>query len=102
MTQSHSENSAETHQVFNQPTPLENHNAYLSDNVLQHYVEIFGDKPNHDILSNYGALVGGELLSAGFAANANKPELQTHDRFGHRIDQVNYHPAYHQSDRCHR
>ena len=89
-------NNADTHRVFNQPTPLENHNAYRSDKVLQHYVEVFGGDPNKDILSNYGALVGGELLTAGFAANANKSELQTHDRFGHRIDQVNYHPAYHQ------
>ncbi len=28
-------------------------------------------------------------------ANRHRPELRTHDRYGHRIDLVEYHPAYH-------
>ncbi len=94
MTQS--DNPAETHDVFNQPTPLENYNAYTSDTVLRDYINTFGGKWGEPQLTEYGALVGGELLTAGFDANHHKPEFQTHDRFGRRIDQVNYHPAYHQ------
>ncbi|OZG70766.1 DNA alkylation response protein [Hahella sp. CCB-MM4] len=87
---------AETHEVFNQPTPLENYNAFNSDRVLQNYVEKFGGAWGQDQLAAYGDKVGHELLRAGFDANGHKPEFQSHDRFGRRIDQVNYHPAYHQ------
>ncbi len=87
---------AETHDVFNQPTPLENYNAYASDEVLQHYVKVFGGGWGSERLAGYGQLVGSELLVAGFDANKYKPEFETHDRFGRRIDQVNYHPSYHQ------
>lgn len=31
----------------------------------------------------------------GFDANENPPVLRPHDRFGHRIDRVDYHPSYH-------
>ncbi len=86
----------ETHQVFNQPSPLENYNAFQSDQVLQHYVSIFKGDWGNKRLKNYGHHVGHDLLVAGFDANHYKPEFQSHDRFGHRIDQVNYHPAYHQ------
>ena len=87
---------SETHEVINQPTPLENYNAYTSDKVLQHHIDIFGGKWGESKLVEYGALVGGDLLTAGFDANHYRPDFQSHDRFGHRIDQVNYHPAYHQ------
>ena len=88
--------SAETHQVFNQPTPLENYNAFLSDQVLQDWVTCFKGDWANDKLSEYGAKVGGDLLSAGFAANKYKPEFHSHDRFGNRVDLVEYHPAYHE------
>ena len=43
-----------------------------------------------------GALAGSaELLAAGREANRHRPELQPFDRYGHRIDEVVYHPAYH-------
>jgi len=86
----------ETHQVFNQPTPLANYNAYLSDRVLTHYIEKFGGQWGEARLIDYGYRVGHDLLEAGFAANKFKPEFEPHDRFGHRIDQINYHPSYHQ------
>ncbi|WP_020409105.1 acyl-CoA dehydrogenase family protein [Hahella ganghwensis] len=87
---------AETHDVFNQPTALEDYNAYTADSVLQSYVDQFGGSWGKDRLADYGHKAGHELLRAGFDANKHKPEFQTHNRFGHRIDQVNYHPAYHQ------
>ncbi|MCY1181557.1 putative acyl-CoA dehydrogenase AidB [compost metagenome] len=35
-------------------------------------------------------------MQAGFLANAHKPEFSSHDRYGHRIDLVEFHPAYHE------
>ncbi len=37
-----------------------------------------------------------EAIGWGFQANANPPQLRTHDRFGHRIDEVDFHPAWHE------
>lgn len=85
----------DTHDVLNQPSPLERYNTFLADDVLQHYIKAFEGEWGHDVLSHYGQLVGGELQQAGFDANHYTPEFQSHDRFGHRIDQVNYHTAYH-------
>lgn len=87
---------AETHEVFNQPSALENFNLYESDLALQHWTRHFHGDWHAPSLSQYGALLGGELWSAGFAANKYKPEFSSHDRFGQRIDQVDFHPAYHQ------
>lgn len=88
--------AAETHEVFNQPTPLEAYNAYDSDLALQHWLAVFNGDWHGEAVSEYGALVGGDLIQAGFDANKYKPEFQPHNRFGQRIDQVDFHPAYHQ------
>jgi putative acyl-CoA dehydrogenase len=86
----------ETHEVFNQPTPLENYNAFESDAALKHWMTTFnGDFAKADV-SQYGHHVGHELIEAGFLANQNKPEFHSHDRFGKRIDVAKFHPAYHQ------
>ncbi len=75
----------ETHEVFNQPTPLENYNAFESDVALKHWMTTFnGDFAKADI-SQYGHHVGHELIEAGFLANQNKPEFHSHDRFGERL-----------------
>jgi putative acyl-CoA dehydrogenase len=84
-----------THEVFNQPGPLDPYNAYDSDMALRHWVAVYGGGWHGAALSGYGALAGGGLFDAGFAANKFKPEFASHDRFGHRIDRVDYHPAYH-------
>ncbi|WP_428242610.1 acyl-CoA dehydrogenase family protein [Gynuella sp.] len=88
--------ATETHDVFNQPEPLENYNAYTSDRVLHHWLLVFGGSWGEEALTQYGHRVGHDLLDAGFQANKYKPEFHSHDRFGHRIDMVEYHPAYHQ------
>lgn len=85
----------ETHEVFNQPTSLDPFNAYDSDASLQHWVNTFQGNDHQAALSEYGQRVGGDLFEAGFAANKYKPEFKPHSRFGERIDQVDFHPAYH-------
>lgn len=85
----------ETHEVFNQPTALEPYNAYESDVALQHWVTAFGGQWHQTELTEFGHRVGTDLHDAGFAANKFKPEFKPHSRFGERIDQVDFHPAYH-------
>ncbi|MDN3518584.1 isovaleryl-CoA dehydrogenase [Aquisalimonas lutea] len=85
-----------THTVVNQPTPFEGRNLYLTDQVLREAVQREGGSWGEDRLAAYGDRAGGELWEAGFDANRNPPELRSHDRYGHRIDQVRFHPAYHQ------
>ncbi len=84
-----------THEVFNQAPPLENYNLYASDQALREATQREGGGWGEQRLQAYGRLAGTELLPLGFVANANKPVLRTHDRYGHRIDEVEFHPAYH-------
>ena len=85
-----------THEVLNQPGALDPYNMYDSDTTLQHWVQVFGGDGFGAELSQYGTRAGGDLFIAGFLANKYKPEFRSHDRFGRRIDRVEYHPAYHQ------
>ncbi|HAV87244.1 MAG TPA: DNA alkylation response protein, partial [Pseudomonas sp.] len=91
---------AETHEVTNQVPPLDGANLYRLDVPLQQWVARFGGGWAEQRLDAYGALAGGPLMGAGFLANENKPVLRSHDRYGHRIDQVDFHPAYHELMRC--
>ena len=91
-----SEQQIDTHAVFNQPTPLENYNSWLSDALLQHWTAHFGGDWAATQLQQFGARTGGDLLVAGFLANKHKPEFYPHNRFGERIDWVEFHPSYHQ------
>ncbi|WP_095211295.1 acyl-CoA dehydrogenase family protein [Endozoicomonas ascidiicola] len=88
--------SSETHQVTNQPSALKDYNVYTSDYALQHWTAVYGGSWAEDQLQQYGHRCGHDLLEAGFLANENKPLFETHDRFGHRVDLVRFHPAYHQ------
>ncbi|MEW6210495.1 MAG: acyl-CoA dehydrogenase family protein [Acidobacteriota bacterium] len=88
--------SRATHQVINQPPPLEDYNIYETDKVLKEALRREGAARAEDSVSRLGALVGSrDMIEAGFQANRFTPALRTHDRFGHRIDEVEYHPAYH-------
>ena len=87
----------ETHTVANVATDLVDFNLYTSDTVLMEAVAREGGAWAHDDLSRFGALLGSaDLLEQGHLANRYPPELDTHDRFGNRVDLVRYHPAYHQ------
>jgi len=85
----------ETHDVFNQPTALEPFNAYGSDQALQEWVNTFDGDWHTEGLNQFGIRAGSDLFEAGFLANKFKPEFKPHDRFGKRIDQVDFHPSYH-------
>jgi putative acyl-CoA dehydrogenase len=84
-----------THEVLNQPPPLEGTNLWEQDAALREAMALEGGAWGEERLAAYGALAGGELLELGFQANENRPVLRTHDRYGHRVDAVDFHPAYH-------
>ena len=87
---------AETHEVVNVAHDLVDFNPYLQDAALQEAVRREGAAWAHDDLVAFGKRVGSaEYLELGVLANRFGPELDTHDRFGNRIDLVRYHPAYH-------
>ncbi len=88
-------NSTETHTVFNQPPPLDPYNIFSTDIALREAIQAQAKWAESE-LHTYGQLAGNSLFHAGFLANENLPQLRTHDRFGHRIDQIDFHPAYHQ------
>jgi putative acyl-CoA dehydrogenase len=85
-----------THAVSNQPPPLEGHNLFTGDKALTEAIAREAPGAPHDELREVGLLAGQpEIIALGFEANRNEPELLTHDRFGNRIDEVRFHPAWH-------
>jgi len=87
----------ETHAVFNQPPPFEGRNFFTSDRVLGEALAREGAPWAVDELTALGAEAASpDTLELGRLANVNRPELRAFDRFGHRIDVVDYHPAYHE------
>jgi putative acyl-CoA dehydrogenase len=86
-----------TEAVFNQAPPLENYNLFDSDCALKEAVSREGAGWIDAEARELGELLGrSETISLGVLANRFAPELRTHDRFGYRIDEVTYHPAYHE------
>jgi putative acyl-CoA dehydrogenase len=85
-----------THTVFNQVPPLEGLNVFESNVPLVEAVEREGAGWVRERASALGAFVGGEPQRWGRLANENKPVLRTHDRYGNRIDEVEFHPAWHE------
>ena len=87
---------AETHEVVNVSRELGDYNMYLQDAALQEAVRREGAGWAHDDLIAFGKLVGAaDYRALGALANRFAPELETHDRFGNRVDLVTFHPAYH-------
>lgn len=79
----------------NQPPALRPFNLFSSDPLLG---SIAGDIPSLDVpyLESMGSQWGSTTINdLARYANRNTPELMTHDEYGSRIDQVNFHPAYH-------
>jgi len=89
--------SFETHAVFNQPPPLEEINLFTTDRALGDAVRNAGGAGHRERLAAMGARAGSqEVQDWGVQANRVLPVLETHDRYGQRIDEVTFHPAYHQ------
>ena len=87
---------ADTHEVVNVSRELVEYNAYLQDAALQEAVKREGAGWAHEALTEFGRLTGSaDYIELGALANRNPPELDTHDRFGNRVDLVRFHPAYH-------
>lgn len=86
-----------THDVTNQPPELADYNAYDEDRVLVEALHREGAGWAEEKIRRLGALVGsGRMRALARLANRYSPELRTHDRFGRRIDLVEFHPAYHE------
>ncbi|MFD7132290.1 acyl-CoA dehydrogenase family protein [Streptomyces sp. NPDC059894] len=89
-----------THTVTNQPPPLLGYDVYGADRALVDAVERHLDPELLDEargdLSALGRAAGSaQLHEWAIQANENPPTLRTHDRHGHRIDEVEFHPAWH-------
>ena len=85
-----------THEVFNTPPPLVGVNAFTGDMSLTSAATALTDVERKP-LTALGELAGSEQAQDwGRLANANPPLLRTHDRFGHRVDEVEFHPAWHE------
>ena len=84
-----------THEVTNQAPPLGHYNAWMTDAALRDAVAREGGGWAERELKEFGSVSGGELMDLGYTANENPPKLRSFDRYGHRIDEVEFHPAYH-------
>ena len=93
-----------THEVTNQPPPLAGYDA-AQDPALLAALGAFraagpdgaaGTEASLARLTEIGRLAGSERVQEqGRLANEYPPRLRTHDRYGHRIDEVEFHPAWH-------
>ncbi|MCF1596393.1 acyl-CoA dehydrogenase family protein [Streptomyces muensis] len=89
-----------THTVTNQPPPLVGYDAYTCDRALSEAVErhlapeLLAEAG--DELAALGKTCGSaQVQEWGVLANEHPPTLRTHDRYGHRVDEVDFHPAWH-------
>ncbi|GLS22510.1 acyl-CoA dehydrogenase [Labrys miyagiensis] len=85
-----------THQVTNQVPPLIDYNLFTEDPGLQEALRREGAGWAEEAVHAFGAAIGtADSIALGEAANRHPPQLHSFDRFGQRIDFVEYHPAYH-------
>jgi putative acyl-CoA dehydrogenase len=85
-----------THEVTNQVPPLQDVDLFSTNTPLVEALEREGAGWAAEQCAEVGRAWGGKPLRWGFEANENPPKLRTHDRYGNRIDEVEYHPAYHE------
>jgi putative acyl-CoA dehydrogenase len=85
-----------THDVFNQPPPLTGYDV-ADDPAMLNALRREGAGWAEDAVRALGRLAGSaQAQELGRQANENPPKLRTHDRFGHRVDEVEFHPAWHE------
>ena len=85
-----------THEVTNQVPPLVGHDPIAGDTVLVEACRRHADDAALASLAELGRLAGSERAQEwGRLANENPPTLRTHDRYGHRVDEVEFYPFWH-------
>ncbi len=83
------------HEVANQPPPLVDYNLFETDRPLFEAVRREGGEWAEERIAAVGAYAGSERAQTlGRLANENGPKLRTHDRYGNRVDEVEFHPAW--------
>ncbi len=88
---------AATHEVINQPPPLIDYDVFTADRMLTDGVDALRRRVGDPKLQELGPWPGApEAQRWADEANRYPPILRTHDRYGHRIDEVEYHPSYHE------
>jgi putative acyl-CoA dehydrogenase len=80
----------------NQPPPLAGHDLFGQNRPLVEALEREGAAWAEERCAAFAAALGGEAAEWGRLANENPPRLRTHDRFGERIDEVEFHPSWHE------
>jgi putative acyl-CoA dehydrogenase len=86
-----------THVVTNQPPPLEDYDLYAADPALGEAMEREQAGWASEAAQAMGQACGtADVIARGFDANRHPPELRAFDRYGRRIDEVHYHPAWHE------
>ncbi|MDB5827795.1 MAG: acyl-CoA dehydrogenase domain protein [Variovorax sp.] len=85
-----------THEVFNQPAPLVGYNLFETNRPLRDALKFNAPELQTAGLHDLGETIGSaEMQTHARLASVNGPQLHTHDRFGRRIDEVEFHPSYH-------
>ncbi len=85
-----------THEVFNQPPALTGYDV-ADDPAMLSALRREGAGWAEDSVHELGRLAGSaRVQEQGRQANENPPKLRTHDRFGNRVDEVEFHPAWHE------
>lgn len=85
-----------THEVFNQPEPLVDVNLFEGNLAMQDALRFNAPSLDTAPLQSLGKLAGSaEMQTHARLANVFTPQLKSHSRLGHRIDQVEFHPSYH-------
>jgi len=83
-------------EVLNQPPPLVDYNLFSSDRALREAVGREGAGWAYAELEEFGQRLGtAEVMEWAELANEYPPVLHTHDRYGRRLDEVQFHPAWH-------
>ncbi len=85
-----------THEVFNQPEPLVDYNLYATNRPLQDALRLHAPGLDTGSLDALGVMLGtADMQRHARLAHVHTPQLRSHDRYGRRIDEVEFHPSYH-------
>lgn len=85
-----------THEVVNTPPYMGDQDLWQDDHALRHWINVHGGKGHSEHLAHVGRLTGlNDTFEKADQANRQGPELRAYDRYGMRINAVEFHPAYH-------